>query len=262
MAGAGVDISLLIPARAAGDAIAATLEAAVAFFETQAPGHYEIIVIPNGSEDSAQTAAQAEATARRFPTVRVVPHAGEAGKGAALRTGYRASRGRWICFTDADLPYDLNFFTQALAILKKSQAALVIGNRRRADSEFDVPVSLLSLAYGRHRLGLAFNRCVRWILPLDVRDTQAGIKAFSRELAEAAFARQECPGFFFDLELLLTARAHGMRTVELPVLLYLRSEKSTVRLLRDLASALHWLRRIRARDRAGEYGGEYGKVSV
>ena len=239
------EISLLIPARAAGSEILSTIEAADAFLTSCALRAYEILIIPNGPESHS---VQPHLFAR-FPSVRVIPHAGPAGKGAALRTGFEASQGDWIFFTDADLPYDLDFFSRALTLLRSQEADLVIGNRRRPDSVFDVPVELLPLAYRRHRLGILFNSLVRLLLPIATRDTQAGIKAFSRRLATAAFSRAECPGFFFDLELLLTAQAMGLPVRDLPVVLHLRSEKSTVRLLRDLLSAVQWIFRIRARFR-------------
>src|SRR5205823_4376538 len=146
----------------------------------------------------------------------------------------------------------LDFFDRAVEKLRQGYA-LVTGNRRRDDSQFDVPVSLLPLAYGRHRLGLAFNRVVRGLLPIETRDTQAGIKAMSRELARLAFRRMECPGFFFDVEIFLAARANGLRQVELPVTLYLNSEKSTVRVLRESLLAAYWLIRLSWRQWRGEY---------
>jgi len=102
---------------------------------------------------------------------------------------------------------------------------LVTANRRAPDSRFDIPTALLPLAYSRHRLGLLFNRFVRFFLPLHTTDTQAGIKAMSRRLAETAFTKQRCPGFFFDLELFLSARGQNWAHAEIPITLRLNTEK-------------------------------------
>ncbi len=73
-------------------------------------------------------------------------------------------------------------------------------------------------------------------------------------MAESAFAKQTCPGFLFDVEFFLTAVRHHYRQTELPVTLYLNSEKSTVKLFREFFLAVFWLMRIRWRDHQGMYG--------
>jgi len=66
----------------------------------------------------------------------------------------------------------------------KQDYYLVTGNRRFSHSLFTLPVSVLPLAYGRHRIGLFFNKVVRSVLKIQSTDTQAGIKAIRRQLAE------------------------------------------------------------------------------
>ena len=163
------------------------------------------------------------------------------------------SRGaKWIFLTDADLPYDLTFFDEA-AIKLREGFDLVTGNRRLPSSHFCLPVNLLPLVYQRHRLGLAFNRLVRLLFPITTTDTQAGIKALSRRLAVKTFERQSCPGFLYDLEIFLTAHGQGYRQTHIPVTLYLNSEKSTVRILRECVLVANWLTRILWRNKMGAY---------
>ena len=250
---AGLAVSLLIPAKGAASWLNGTVEVADRFLREHFGQSYEILLVvtPSSVEDrSLQLAADLES---RFPQVRRILHTGVIGKGAALRSGFAAARGEWIFFVDADLPYDLDFFERACTELRAG-ADFVTGNRRMLVSEFDIPVHLLRIAYRRHRLGLLFNRVTRLLFPIRTSDTQAGIKCMSARMAEAAFARQSCPGFLFDLEFFLTALRLGFRVSELPVTLHLHSEKSTVRLARDLVLSIFWLLRIRLQDQRGLYG--------
>lgn len=257
-----IEVSLLIPAREATHALEDTLSRTHEFLEKRFQNRFEIILVPNPppGSPSDDSLLLSEQLTSRFKNVRVAPHLvppERPGKGAALRTGFAAARGSRILFTDADLPYDLRFFDDAFRKLDQG-FDLVTANRRVPDSRFDIPTALLPVAYGRHRLGLIFNRVVRLLLPLDTTDTQAGIKAMSRRLAEEAFKRQRCPGFFFDLELFLTCRGKGWAQAEVPITLYLNTEKSTVRVLRESVLAIYWLYRIWA----GYLVGHYGKPST
>jgi glycosyltransferase involved in cell wall biosynthesis len=253
-----LDVSLIIPAKNSSHALENTVQEAHRFLNQEYGNSFEIILVPNPApgDQEDQSTQVAEKLAQQFSSVYVCHHISPTGKGAAIRTGLTVSRGKWIFFTDADLPYDLEFFKKAAHRLR-SGYDLVTGNRRLPSSHFHIPVTLLPLAYGRHRLGLAYNRLVRFLLPIQTTDTQAGIKAMSRQLALAFFEKQTCPGFLFDLELFLTTYGQGFQQTELPVTLHLNSEKSTVRIFRECLSVAYWLSRI-----TGQYfQNHYGKPS-
>jgi dolichyl-phosphate beta-glucosyltransferase len=237
-------VSFLIPVYHYGRLLERTVLLVRDYLRSQFPNDFEIVIIPNGTRvEGDQTYEVSEDLARRFSEVKVVPHKSPRGKGAALRTGFAQSCGKWVFFMDADLPYDITFFSVAARLLADG-VDFVTGNRRLPQSRFDIPVSVLPLAYRRHRIGLFFNRVVRWLFPIRVTDTQAGIKAMSRRMAEAAFSRQLCPGFFFDIEFFLCCRGFHFSNTEVPVTLFLNSEKSTVQLLRESMLATLWLAKI------------------
>lgn len=254
-----VAASLLIPARHAGHSLEGTVEKArlaMSLYFPKDSGSYEIILIPNPRPGDLQDQSQeiAEQLASKYPgEVKSILHTYPQGKGAALQTGFLHSCGQMIFFTDADLPYDLEFIEKAKTLLHQGND-LITGNRRLDTSHFDIPVELLPIAYGRHRLGLAFNSVVRALFPIRTSDTQAGIKALSRRLASKAFQKQICPGFFFDLEIFLTAFHSSYLITEIPVTLSLNTEKSTVRLVREAFLAVFWLLRLAIRNQMGAYG--------
>jgi hypothetical protein len=83
---------------------------------------------------------------------------------------------------------------------------------------------------------------------LGVHDTQCGFKLMPASVARSLVANQECPGFAFDVELLMRADAAGLSIVEVPVL-YLHDPRSSVRvvsasaqMLRDVCSLAYRLR--------------------
>jgi ubiquinone/menaquinone biosynthesis C-methylase UbiE len=255
-----LDVSLIIPARNSAQTLETTVQEARSFLKSRFQNSFEIILVPNPAPNDHQDESTlvAESLAKKYPEVRVCPHYFPRGKGAAVRTGFQSARGNLIFFTDADLPYDLDFFDRALEKLHNGYD-FVTGNRRLPTSHFDIPVELLRIAYSRHRLGLGFNRLVRWFLPLQTTDTQAGIKAMSRRLAVEAFSRQSCPGFLFDLEIFLTAYGQGYDHIHLPVTLHLNSEKSTVRILRECVLVANWLTRIAWKHFNHSYGNSMKK---
>ncbi len=246
-------VSFLIPCHYPGPDILKTLRVVHEHLSARYAGSFEILVIPNGETQESDASARHQLGGSTLPEVRVLWDCPSVGKGAALSHGVKAATGRWVFFTDADLPYDLSFFDHAARRLAQGYD-WVTGNRRLKSSRFEVPVPLLPLVYGRHRLGLAYNRVVRWIFPVSVTDTQAGIKAMTSEFAKGGFAAMRTQGFFFDLELFLYSAARGCFHCELPLQLTLRSEKSTVKLAREAVLAVTNLARIRMAWARGQYG--------
>lgn len=246
-------VSFLIPAYRSSEVLEHSVMSIRDYLKSQFHDEFEIIIIPNGPRvEESDTYKIAAELARQFPEVKVVTHNGQQGKGFSLRAGFDQSHGEYVFFTDADLPYDLSFFSEAAELLADG-VDFVSGNRRLPQSHFTVPVYLLHLVYRRHCVGLLFNRVVRMLFPIKTSDTQAGIKAMSRRMAEAAFSRQTCPGFLFDIEFFLCCASSPFRSAEIPVRFFLRSEKSTVQLFREFVSAGIWLARIFWRYKQGRY---------
>ena len=203
-----VDLSLVVPAFREGAALGRSLrvlrEASAGW-----PGTFEVIAAIHSGQEA--TRAAAEEVASDWSALRVITVPQPSGKGAAVRTGVQASRGRWVAFTDMDLSVPPGTVAEVPARLDAG-VSVIIATRRGAGSVIDRPQPGLRQVVAR-----GFNALVRLATGLPFRDTQCGFKAFTREAADAIFARQRLDGFAFDVEVLLLARELGFRVEELPV---------------------------------------------
>src|SRR6202163_1528355 len=87
-----------------------------------------------------------------------------------------------------------------------------IGSRAMDRSLIEIHQSVI-----REQAGIFFNRLVRWIMGLELSDTQCGFKAFRTERTRIIFEQQRVERFGFDPEILFLAKRHGLRVAGIPV---------------------------------------------
>jgi dolichyl-phosphate beta-glucosyltransferase len=234
-----MDISVVIPAYNEERRILPTLEKAYGYFRTEIPD-FEIIVVDDGSKD--KTAGIAEKFSGRYPRVKLLRHEKNRGKGAAVRTGVMASKGKLVLFSDADLSTPVDE-TEKMKKAIDEGCDVVIASRALEGSDIVIPQPLY-----RRFIGRIFPCFVRLVVMRNFRDTQCGFKLFKGEAAKTLFADLETEGFAFDVEILYRAVRRGMKVKEVPVS-WENSDISRVNLLRDpfrmLTSLFLIKRRIR-----------------
>ena len=182
----------------------------------------ESIVVDDGSTD--RTKEVLAAASGEDPRLKAVhDYEQNRGKGAAFAAGVRHAKGDYVLLADADLSTpieELHKLTAALA----DGADIAIGSRAVEGAIVERgPVH-------RKILGAGFNRTVRALTGLRLHDTQCGFKLLPTEWAVRLLAGQSCPGFAFDVELLMRADQTGLRIAEVPVL-YLHDARSRVRVV-------------------------------
>ena len=197
-------LSIVVPAYNEGRRLPPTLARLAAYVAPRGDGAVELVVVDDGSTDD--TAALARAAGAR-----VLVHAQNRGKGAAVRTGVLAARGARVLVCDADLATPIEELPRLEAALDAG-ADLVVGSRHVARARIEVPQP-----WTRRVLGAAFRATVRVALGLPVRDAMCGFKLLRREAAQALLPRVRIDRFAFDIELVALAQRGGWRVAEVPV---------------------------------------------
>jgi dolichyl-phosphate beta-glucosyltransferase len=204
--------TLVVPTYNAVAFIAVTIERLRGFL-LQHP-EWRVLFVCDGCTDATPDVLQEAA----FDTagLDVLVHARNRGKGYAVRSGFAAATTPYAVFTDVDLAYDLEDACRVLALLQAG-ADMVVADRTNPDTQYCMSPRDLPTVYRRHLMSRAYNAWVRRMLPITVRDTQAGLKGLSRAAWEQLASVLHVDGFAFDVELLARAGQAGLRIVETPV---------------------------------------------
>ncbi len=184
----------------------ATIHACLERVLTSPVESLEVIVVDDGSRDGTRDLLTRGPALD--PRVRVVLHARNGGKGAALRTGFREARGRFVVIQDADLEYDPHEFPKLLAPLLDDRADVVFGTR---------------FGGGPHRVLYYWHSVANgWlttlsnmVTDLNLTDMETCYKAFRREV----LLRLDLEENRFGIEPEMTAKVSGLgvRVYEVPI---------------------------------------------
>jgi len=214
-------ILALIPAYEEGPRIGAVVEGA--------RRHLPVVVIDDGSSDD--TAERAEAAGGTV--IRQVPNAG---KGAALRAGFRhalAAVAPAVITLDADGQHDPTEIPAFLARFEERRAELIIGQR---DLGAMPPVRRLSNTLGGLTLAVALGR--------SVPDNQSGYRLIGRTLLRAMLDSVES-GFEFEVEMIARCIALGLPIDSVPIRTIYAGEPSHIRPWRHFTEFVRVTRKAR-----------------
>ncbi|MDO8638045.1 MAG: glycosyltransferase family 2 protein [Candidatus Daviesbacteria bacterium] len=89
------------------------------------PEVYEVVIIDDGSTDSSKEIVKSF----NHKKIKFIAHKKNLGKGAAIRTGIKFAKGKYLIIQDGDLEYYPSDYPKMLKILGKNQAEFVMGTR-------------------------------------------------------------------------------------------------------------------------------------
>jgi dolichyl-phosphate beta-glucosyltransferase len=200
-----IDLSIVIPAYNEQERIIPTIGAFAAHL-AESGLSWELIVSDDGSRD----ATRALIDLIDHANVRVVEAPANAGKGAAVKRGFAAARGRMVLFSDADNATPARELDALIARLEAG-ADVVIGSRAAEGAD------VLNRSLLRRTMTAGLRGVVRVGLGIGVADTQCGFKLFTADAAHRISSAQTVEGFSFDLEMLHLAERFGYTIAEVPV---------------------------------------------
>lgn len=173
----------------------------------------EVIIVNDCSTDG--TSEVADDLAANYKQVRTVHHPKNAGKTAALRTGFALTQGQIVIVQDADLEYDPTEIYGVIRPILEGHADVVFGSRflvRRA----------ARVLYFYHFLANKFLTFLSNSLTnLNMTDIETGYKAFRGDIIRNMVIVSS--GFGFEVEVTAKVAKLGGAIYEVPISYYGRT---------------------------------------
>lgn len=231
-----VSLSVVVPAYNCRDRINKTIRHLQDTL-TNICSDYELIVVDDGSYDN--TAEEVMRAAKKDPKIKVISYAPNKGKGYAVKQGVLISRGKNVVFIDGDSEVKPSVIADYIKVL--NEADVVVASKYHPDSNVRAPLLRRFLSKGFHLL-------VRLTLRIQIKDTQAGLKAGRSDAFKQIFTKVLVKKYAFDAEMLTVSSLLGHRIVEMPIDIDLNSHfklKEIARMFIDLAGIAYRLRVVK-----------------
>jgi glycosyltransferase involved in cell wall biosynthesis len=147
----------------------------------------EVLIVNDASIDNSRIIANR--LSDLHPVIKVLHHEKNAGKGAALRTGFQAATGDFVAIQDADLEYDPKDLRELLRPLEADIADVVLGSRF-------VTTHARRVLHYWHSLGNRFLTLLsNMFTDMNLTDMETCYKVFRRDIIQSVKIEEDRFGF-------------------------------------------------------------------
>ncbi|MFA5460043.1 MAG: glycosyltransferase [Candidatus Paceibacterota bacterium] len=179
------ELSIIIPAYQKGKWIDNTIKSLIGYFPQA-----EIVVINDGSTDNTRKIKDTFKD-----QIVYLENEENQGKGYSLRKGFAYAHGRYLVFTDADLPFSVKNIERVFQLLKKNKI-ITIGRRKEFYNDRFYKKLLRPILYFLLMIFFGFKYF----------DTQCGLKGFTKDQGKKIISSTITNGFAIDIEILYLAK--------------------------------------------------------
>jgi len=177
-------LSVIIPCYNEINTIAAIIDAV----RSSPYENTEIIIVDDYSTDGTREKLKSHYDGSGLVS-KILYHEKNYGKGAALRTGFKAATGDIVIVQDADLEYDPNQYGYIVEPIINGRADVVYGSRFMGGQPHRV-------VYFWHRVGNGFLTLMSNVFTnLNLTDMETCYKAFRREIIQSINIEEDRFGF-------------------------------------------------------------------
>lgn len=169
---------------------------------------YEIIVVVDGITIDKSLI---NAKKCKIPKLKIYGYKSNYGKGYAVRYGMAKTKGDYIAFIDSGMEIDPNGISMILEKMEWHNADIVVASKRHPDSKVNYPLDRKIISFGAFLIA-------KFLLGINIKDTQAGLKIFKRKVLKKVLPRLLVKNYAFDLEILSVANYLGFKKIyEAPI---------------------------------------------
>jgi glycosyltransferase involved in cell wall biosynthesis len=170
--------------------------------------NYEIIAVVDGTSIDKSFK---EIKKLDLQNLKVFGYKNNRGKGYAVRYGMAKTKGDYIAFIDSGMEIDPNGISLVLEHMEWYNADVIVASKRHPASMVNYPFDRKIISFGAYLIS-------KFLLGINVHDTQAGLKIFKRQVLVKVLPRLLVKNYAFDLEILSVANRLGFNKIfEAPI---------------------------------------------